>query len=392
MGQKINPNIFRLGIIQKWKTEFFEKKNQELPLYTFKDVSIKEFIERVLKIQNLFLHDYRLQYSESTLNIFISYFLRPNFKFTSKKNKKIKGHLNLAIKTKNKKPFKLSLNKINNSKVNTMKDLVYELKTETIVKKNTPKPKSIITELLKVRKYIFYYYYSKYLQDNNGYSEKDPSLAFIVTERLDKFFRKNRLKLALKENYRIDPNSIKNLKILKLENILKKIFESLSLFTSKKQNLIVTFKCINKNYFLTKKQKIVLKKKFMRLQKFKNTDFFKEGLDILFASVFYKNSATLLSQFIAFQFKKLKKSKFFFSFLKKTLKVLLQSNFSKVKGIKIKIKGRLNGASKAKKKLIIIGHNPIQTINSHVNYAESTCHNKNGSYGIKVWVIEKIKI
>ena len=26
MGQKVNPNIFRLGVNKKWKTDFFEKK------------------------------------------------------------------------------------------------------------------------------------------------------------------------------------------------------------------------------------------------------------------------------------------------------------------------------------------------------------------------------
>ena len=41
MGQKTNPNIFRLGVNKKWKTEFFEKKSQELSNYTFKDLEIK---------------------------------------------------------------------------------------------------------------------------------------------------------------------------------------------------------------------------------------------------------------------------------------------------------------------------------------------------------------
>ena len=40
MGQKTNPNIFRLGVNKTWKTEFFEKKNAELSLYTFKDFPV----------------------------------------------------------------------------------------------------------------------------------------------------------------------------------------------------------------------------------------------------------------------------------------------------------------------------------------------------------------
>ena len=75
MGQKTNPNIFRLGVNKTWKTEFFEKKNAELSLYTFKDLEIKDYIERFLEIHGLILHDYKQQYSNSTLNLYISYFV-----------------------------------------------------------------------------------------------------------------------------------------------------------------------------------------------------------------------------------------------------------------------------------------------------------------------------
>ena len=41
MGQKTNPNILRLGVTKNWKTEFFEKKKKELPLYIFNDLVTK---------------------------------------------------------------------------------------------------------------------------------------------------------------------------------------------------------------------------------------------------------------------------------------------------------------------------------------------------------------
>ena len=72
MGQKTNPNIFRLGVNKTWKTEFFEKKRNELPLYTFKDLEIKSYVERFLKNQGIFLHDYKQHYSNSTLNLYVS--------------------------------------------------------------------------------------------------------------------------------------------------------------------------------------------------------------------------------------------------------------------------------------------------------------------------------
>ena len=79
MGQKINPNILRLGISKTWKTKFFEKKNQELPLYTFKDLEIKSYIERFLEKHGLILHDHKQHYSNSTLNLYISYFVTSDF-------------------------------------------------------------------------------------------------------------------------------------------------------------------------------------------------------------------------------------------------------------------------------------------------------------------------
>jgi lycopene beta-cyclase len=59
MGQKINPVIFRLGVNKTWKTEFFEKKNNELPLYVFKDLEIKNYIENHLNLK-----DYKITYKE----------------------------------------------------------------------------------------------------------------------------------------------------------------------------------------------------------------------------------------------------------------------------------------------------------------------------------------
>jgi len=74
MGQKVNPNIFRLGINKTWKTQFFEKTNQELKDFTFVDLEISKHMKQFLQNQNLFLHDYKLQYSNSAVNIKISYF------------------------------------------------------------------------------------------------------------------------------------------------------------------------------------------------------------------------------------------------------------------------------------------------------------------------------
>ena len=79
MGQKINPIIFRLGINKIWKTESFEKKLNELPLYHFKDLEIKKYIGQYFKKHGIILNECRQFYNGCTLNLHVSYFCSYNF-------------------------------------------------------------------------------------------------------------------------------------------------------------------------------------------------------------------------------------------------------------------------------------------------------------------------
>lgn len=106
MGQKINPTIFRLGVNKTWKTEFFEKKNHELPLYVFKDLEIRNYIERVLETYGIILHDYKQHYNGSTLNLYISYFITSDFILNKKETDKKLTLVNSAGEKKNCKEIK----------------------------------------------------------------------------------------------------------------------------------------------------------------------------------------------------------------------------------------------------------------------------------------------
>jgi small subunit ribosomal protein S3 len=58
--------------------------------------------------------------------------------------------------------------------------------------------------------------------------------------------------------------------------------------------------------------------------------------------------------------------------------------------MKIKIKGRFNGAPRAKHKIIIIGKGvPNLTIDAKIDYSEETAYTINGTFGVKVWIYEK---
>jgi len=301
MGQKTNPNIFRLGINKKWKTEFFEKKQRELPLYTFKDLEIKSYIGRFLETKGLILHDYKQHYNDSTLYLYISYFVSSDF-------------------VRNK-----------------------DTKTERITLLSSSKQKDIS----KVAKHVNnkYFYFSTANKDFNRHSV-----------------------------------------LIKTSTVFDNMFTVLNLFTNNKYNIVINFCCINKDlHFLKSTQK----KNFILLQKFKNSQFLKEGIELIFHVVYNKSSANLLAKFIALQLKKVKRHKFFLTFLKQSLSILSTSEFSKIKGVKIIVKGRLNGVPRARHQIITINDVPAQSLMTNLDYAQTTTHNSNGSYGIKVWIIEK---
>lgn len=339
MGQKINPTIFRLGVNKTWKTEFFEKKNHELPLYVFKDLEIRNYIERVLETYGIILHDYKQHYNDSTLNLYVSYFVTSDFAVDKKETTE---RLTIKDGAGNKKVVK--------NLRNSVTDSTHFLSSNKTINFSTDS-----SRLYKLKQYL------------NSSSSIKPVLQQGFGSRTKKI------------NEFSDTN-------FNVNGIFDQVFEVLNLFSNNKLNIALNFCCINKDlYFL----KFSQDKIFMSLQKFRNTPFLREGIEVLFHVAYNSNSANLLAKFIAFQLKKIKRQKFFLSFLKQSLTALSNSKPSKIKGVKIVIKGRLNGVPRAKHKIITIGDVPVQSISAKLDYSQTTIHNSNGSYGIQVWVVEK---
>jgi ribosomal protein S3 len=341
MGQKLNPIIFRLGVNKIWKTEFFEKKNNELPLYVFKDLEIKNYIERVFETNGIIVHDYKQHYSASTLNLYISYFVTPDFVLSNKKS-----------------CDKLIIRNVNGDRLTINK---------------------------KARKNIFFY---NGLNENNNSLFENSSRVYLIKQYLNvnsnlstHSFLKNLLEIQT-NRYLHPSKAIETC----VKGFFEQVFAVLNLFIGNHLNIVVNFCCVNKNVQF---YKLTQRKTFISFQKFKNTPFFKEGIELLFNVAYNINSANLLAKFIAFQLKKIKRHKFLLSFLKQTLGFLLTSSLAKIKGVKIIVKGRLNGVPRAKHKILVVGDVPVQTISSKLDYYQTTTHNSNGSYGIKVWIVEK---
>jgi ribosomal protein S3 len=346
MGQKINPTIFRLGINKIWKTEFFEKKNHELPLYTFKDLEIKDYLERILNTYGFILHDYKQHYNDSIVNLYISYFVTPELLME-------KQNANKKIILKN----SVGENKCIKKFVANKQASFQSLKSADRIFYRSSRP-------YKLKQYLNLRFQSKLLQKMTPVEQQNV-LVIQDTKHLKSC---------------IVPSNTK------VEGVFAEIFKVLNLFMGSKVKIIAHFCCINKAVHSFKSTK---KKTLMSLQRFRNTPFLKDGIELLFHVTYTNNSAHLLAKFIAFQLKKIKRHKFLFSFLKQTLSILLDSNLSKVKGIKFIIKGRLNGVPRAKHKIITIGDVPAQTISAKLDYSQTTTQNSNGSYGIKVWIVEK---
>lgn len=186
-------------------------------------------------------------------------------------------------------------------------------------------------------------------------------------------------------------NKYKNEEVLKKNGFLEQLLESLSDFTNNNFNIFVTFQNLNKGLSLKldKLEKEDLKKKLFLLRKYFKNKFFKETINILLISIRVKNSAQLLAEFIAKQISAMKKHNYFLIFLKRTLTLFLSAKFSKVTGIKIGIKGRFNGAPRARNRILLIGRVPVQTLNSNTKYYQTTSFTPNGTFGVKVWISEK---
>jgi ribosomal protein S3 len=355
MGQRTNPNIFRLGKNKEWKSKYFEKKSPELAKYAFKDSEIRRYIRKFLGDNGLIVHDCRLYYTDSSLYVFVSYYLTQKSVFLIKKwNRTHKIRLNLkpGAKKKNKRIF----NKIRKS-VKTYTGYYQRKSYKKRILKSTVKEPLVQRSLIK----------------NIQQSERN------VERRRVKILRSYKNYLSLKK--------YKTIKHLEVNSFLNQLLESISLFTNKSLNIFTTFQQLNETIKpeLNKKKVKLLKKTLALLRKYNRNSFFKDGVNLMYTCAKRKDSSELLAQFVANELKKLKRHNFFLRFLKATLAIFCSKAFSKLGGIKIKVKGRFNGAPRARTKTIKIGNVPVLTLSSDISYGEAVSFTSNGTFGVKIW-------
>jgi hypothetical protein len=303
MGQKVNANIFRIGYKNnEWDSKYIENNFEELSLYVYQDFEIKSYINRFFRQHKLLINLCKIQRSEESLNIYISYYI--------------------TLK---------SLNLIHN--INASQKIIVKKKN---INKNINKKRSWIIYLLKKKLY------------NRNFSHNTNTFA-------------------------------------------EKLLESLTLFTNKTLNINIVLQNLNKGLSLRFKdfQLKSFSKTIIKLRKYFKALFFRECINILSIAIKKKNSSKLLAEFLSFQFSVMKRHNLFLNFFKRALILMINSKFSCINGIKILIKGRLNGKPRSSSKTLQIGKVSLQTLDSKINHSQSVAFSQYGTFGIKVWICEK---
>ena len=210
-----------------------------------------------------------------------------------------------------------------------------------------------------------------------------------------KHFLKLDVEQFLEKSINILNNETKKLIYKKLEdnddleeNFITELKDGLSHFMLKDCVLKMHFKALNLNRSKTLKKKVkkLLRERFVKLRRYEEQKFYKEGVNMLLTCATAKKPAALLAQFLSVQLKNLKYHNFFLYFIKDSLNLLNKNALFRTRKIKIKIKGRLNTRRRANSRVFKIGKDDISvvTIDSIIDYSEKTAFTRNGTLGIKI--------
>ena len=327
MGQKSNPYSLKSNHKNsKWSSTYIEKTSSETSLLISQDLNIKNYLNRFFFIHGLILCEYYMHRTPKNINIFLNYF----FNDFSSKFFKI---------TKTKKKFKIYVKK-------------------KLKKKKRKKIYKVLKKFIK---------------------------------RPGKFFNtsiKNRSILILRRKIHFYHKLLNKHIIIKKSCFVNKLFTCLNLFLNKKYNIKLILKNINKglSFRLCNKESFLFRKSILKLRFYTQCEFFEESINLLIYSIRKNYTAKLLSEFLSLKLSGLKKHNFFLTFIRRTLILLVNSKYSHIKGIKIRIAGRFNGASRARKRIFKICKMPVQTFSAPLDFNQSVSYTNNGTFGIKVWI------
>jgi len=342
MAQKVNPNIFRLGVSKSWDSRYSELNHEEHTLYNYQNIEIKSHVKESFKSLGLSVHSTKLSYGQKYIHILISYYYTEKFSTLIKKTPN-------TFKLEKCRPRTL-VKKVTNGRV-------VGGKLSDFLTKNAKTP---------------------------NHNRRD----FRFRNRKNNVLKSKRLGIISQYKKLDSKRKFLNESILKKNGLLNGLLETLTSFTGAKYHIKLVLQHANKGLTtnLNQLEKKQLKQKTLLLRQYSRQKFFKEGLSTIITLLCVKGSANLLANFLAKQLKGLKRHNHFLIFLKRTLNYLIVLRFSNVKGVKVIVSGRVNGAPRARSKIIVAGDVPTHSLDRDIDYVQETAFTKNGTFGIKIWV------
>lgn len=182
----------------------------------------------------------------------------------------------------------------------------------------------------------------------------------------------------------------KNKKQMILNRFNLKLLDVLKTYFKNKVKIILVFQKNNKGKSLRLKNKeaLIFRRIVMQLRFYNKFKYFKELLNILIIIFKKKSTAQLLVNYLVFQMSLSQQHTNFLRFLKQSLLLLFKANITSVKGLKLIIKGRINGVARASIKGLEIGDVPRNTLKKSVNLFTAVSYTNNGTLGVKLWLYD----
>lgn len=225
-------------------------------------------------------------------------------------------------------------------------------------------------------------------------NKKQLNFKRYLTKNFDTI-KKNSESISLSGNNKVKANKVYINK--KLHTNVKNIKKSLIFLTKTNVSLIMinALSFTKFNYYLPEKNSllkknpnslITLEQQMVKFYKY-SAVYISDLVNITFISLFLKN-ATFLAKFIGFQLNRTprnRKQTRLIQLINQTTKILLYQR-KEIIGLRIKLKGRINGRNRGRYVYINKGVLPLQSYDSRIEYGSSKGYTRNGVIGIKIWI------
>lgn len=182
---------------------------------------------------------------------------------------------------------------------------------------------------------------------------------------------------------------IKNIALRK--SFLGHIVKSLSDFKNSNTNILLKFRQVNKdnNFYLSKNDLSHFKKNLLFLRRFYKKQFFKGIVNSILITIRLTSCASFFTNLVSKELLLIKKHTVLLFFIKQALNLFTKTSFSKIKGLKLFLKGKLTKSGRASQNKLSFGIVPTQILLSKLIYTQKTLFLKNGTISLKTWVNEK---